>query len=297
MKFTKSELEIMRVLWHEKKPLTRHEILECSKDRTWKTNSFYILINSLLNKNAISEGGMARSGKTFARQYAANITEEEYYGQTISEYETASVAEDFEVNEIDQEPIDVTEFSPDAFKDPTILLQELRQRDRKPDDIEENTNPDNYEDALVTIEQSNESHSSLEDAFWDELDHMKMSYSYKPVLLQAMMSLADVDGKAKLDQIVDYFIDFYKVRAQAGLFVEQPDSTFVQYPEDRKKARKTILIYPFKRFEEKQMMTFNQVEDTLEIVPSIWDDISKNTRRRIHAKCELNIEKYYSRYL
>ena len=239
---------------------------------------------------------MARSGKTFARQYAASITEEEYYGQTISEYETASAAEDFEVNEIDQEPIDVTEFSPDAFKDPTILLQELRQRDRKQDDSEENANPDNYEDTLVTIEQTNEAHSLLEDAFWDELDHMKMSYSYKPVLLQAMMRLADVDGKAKLDHIVEYFIDFYKARAQAGLFVEQADSTFVQYPEDRKKARRTILIYPFKRFEEKQMMVFNREEDTLEIVPTIWDDISKNTRRRIHAKCELNIEKYYSRY-
>lgn len=296
MKLTKSELEIMKVLWHKKRLLTRHEILECSKDRTWKTNSFHILINRLLSKNAISEGGMSRSGKTFARQYVANITEEEYCGQTISEYETASGAKEFEVSETDQEPIDVTEFSPDAFKDPTILLQELRQRDRKPDNLEENADPDNYVNALETIEQGNESHSSLEDAFWEELDHMKMSYSYKPVLLQAMMRLADVDGKAKLDQIVEYFIDFYKAREQAGLFIEQAVSTFVQYPEDRKKARRTILIYPFKRFEEKQMMEFNQVEDTLAIVPTIWDDISKNTRRRIYAKCELNIEKYYSRY-
>ena len=84
-------------------------------------------------------------------------------------------------------------------------------------------------------------------------------------------------GKRSLIILLNTSLTFYKARAQAGLFVEQADSTFVQYPEDRKKARRTILIYPFKRFEEKQMMVFNREEDTLEIVPTIWDDISKKT--------------------
>lgn len=60
MELTKSELEIMNVIWDAKRPLTRGEILDLSVDKKWKDNSIHILLNRLLEKGAIIEGGFAR---------------------------------------------------------------------------------------------------------------------------------------------------------------------------------------------------------------------------------------------
>lgn len=50
MELTKSELEIMNVIWDAKRPLTRGEILDLSVDKKWKDNSIHILLNRLLEK-------------------------------------------------------------------------------------------------------------------------------------------------------------------------------------------------------------------------------------------------------
>ena len=83
MELTKSELEIMNVIWGAGKPLTRGEILELSVDKNWKDNSIHILLNRLLAKGALSEGGFARSGKSYGRLYEATLTGVEYYARNV----------------------------------------------------------------------------------------------------------------------------------------------------------------------------------------------------------------------
>ena len=83
MKLTKSELEIMNVLWNAERPLTRSDILSLSEGKTWKDNSIHILLNGLLKKEAIREDGFARSGKVWGRLYAPNISIDEYYEENV----------------------------------------------------------------------------------------------------------------------------------------------------------------------------------------------------------------------
>ena len=83
MELTKSELEIMNVLWDAGRPLTRGEILELSVDKKWKDNSIHILLNRLLSKGAIAEGGFTRSGKSYGRLYEPQISGEEYYAGSV----------------------------------------------------------------------------------------------------------------------------------------------------------------------------------------------------------------------
>jgi len=83
MELTKSELEIMNVIWAAERPLTRGEILELSVDKNWKDNSIHILLNRLLAKGALVESGFARSGKSYGRLYEAKLTGEEYYAENV----------------------------------------------------------------------------------------------------------------------------------------------------------------------------------------------------------------------
>ncbi|MEG0597555.1 MAG: DEAD/DEAH box helicase, partial [Oscillospiraceae bacterium] len=64
------------------------------------------------------------------------------------------------------------------------------------------------------------------DLFMDMVRQMDMSYSYKPVLLKAILLYADEKGRVKLSDIVAYFRDYYEARRAAGLVVEKPNSIY-----------------------------------------------------------------------
>lgn len=83
MELTKSELEVMNILWQANRPLSRSEILTLSVSKTWKDSSIHILLNGLLKKEAIKEAGYIRSGKTFGRLYAASVSCQEYYAKNV----------------------------------------------------------------------------------------------------------------------------------------------------------------------------------------------------------------------
>ena len=67
MELTKSEMEIMDVLWESGQPLSRSDLLERSEEKTWKDSSVHILLNGLLQR--------ARSGKPVSSSAAKPTAE------------------------------------------------------------------------------------------------------------------------------------------------------------------------------------------------------------------------------
>ena len=83
MELTRSEMEIMDVLWDAGQPLSRSDLLDRAEEKTWKDSSVHILLNGLLAKEAIREAGLIKRSKTFGRIFAPTMTREEYFAQTI----------------------------------------------------------------------------------------------------------------------------------------------------------------------------------------------------------------------
>ena len=83
MELTRSEMEIMDVLWASDAPLSRADLLARSEEKTWKDSSVHILLNGLLVKGAIREAGLVKRSKTFGRTFAPTLTREEYFATTI----------------------------------------------------------------------------------------------------------------------------------------------------------------------------------------------------------------------
>lgn len=83
MYLTKNELEIMDILWEQKRPLSRGELLALPEKKTWMDSSIHILLNSLLRKGAIREAGYTKCGKTSGRIYEAALSIAEYYVRTL----------------------------------------------------------------------------------------------------------------------------------------------------------------------------------------------------------------------
>ncbi|WP_312906873.1 BlaI/MecI/CopY family transcriptional regulator [Tissierella praeacuta] len=75
---TIKEIEVMEILWKEQRALTSSEIVELSRNSTWKKSSIHILLNSLLKKGAIEVEGFIRNNKAYARTFKPIISFEDY---------------------------------------------------------------------------------------------------------------------------------------------------------------------------------------------------------------------------
>lgn len=83
MELTRSEMEIMDVLWEARMPLSRSDLLSRSEEKSWKDSSVHILLNGLLHKGAIREAGVVKRSKTYGRTFVPTLSREEYFATTI----------------------------------------------------------------------------------------------------------------------------------------------------------------------------------------------------------------------
>ncbi len=76
---TKSEHQIMNLLWSVDRPLSCSEIVELSGDKTWKDSYVHSLIKSLLKKDVVKIDAFELISRSYARKFSAKITKEEFH--------------------------------------------------------------------------------------------------------------------------------------------------------------------------------------------------------------------------
>jgi len=137
--------------------------------------------------------------------------------------------------------------------------------------------------------------SNRKDLFLDMIRQMDMSYSYKPVLIKAVLARADDKGRVKLGDIVAYFRDFYEQRRTAGLVVEKAASIYAKGCYTDKDVERNILANPFKRFEDMQMMRHTKTLGIVQIDEAVWKNLSQEEKAEIERICDQKLTEYYAR--
>ena len=137
--------------------------------------------------------------------------------------------------------------------------------------------------------------SNRKELFLDMIRQMDMSYSYKPVLIKAILLYADEKGRVKLEDIVSYFRSYYEGRRTAGLAVEKKNSIFAKGGYTAKEAERNILSNPFKRFEDMQMLHHTKTLGIVQVDEPVWKKLSKAEKAEIEKICDEKLEQYYGR--
>ena len=88
---TKSEREIMDVLWEKREALTSSEIIKSSINKSWKDTSIHLLLRVLLKKNIIEVAGFKKTTRNYARTFKATMSQYDYFFQ-----------EDFQTMDLDR---------------------------------------------------------------------------------------------------------------------------------------------------------------------------------------------------
>lgn len=131
--------------------------------------------------------------------------------------------------------------------------------------------------------------------FMDMVRRMDMSYSYKPVLVLAVLECADPSGRMKLADLVSFFRAFYAKRRAAGLSVEKKNSLYCREDVTDKEIERNILINPFKRFEDMQMMRHTKTLGIVEVDSTIWKRLTDEEKGEIAQICQEKLQHYYAR--
>lgn len=81
IRLTKSEREIMNVLWDTREALTSSEIIKYSVNKSWKDTSVHLLLKTLLDKNIIEVAGLKKTTRNYARTFRATMSQYDYFFQ------------------------------------------------------------------------------------------------------------------------------------------------------------------------------------------------------------------------
>ena len=137
--------------------------------------------------------------------------------------------------------------------------------------------------------------ANRKDMFMEMIRQMDMSYSYKPVLMKAILLYADSKGMIKLADIVSYFKSFYENRRDSGLPVEKKNSIFAKGGYTDKDAERNILSNPFKRFEDMQMLRHTKTLGIVQVEETVWKHLTAEEKDEIERICDKKLDAYYSR--
>ena len=75
---TKSEKQIMDLLWSVDEPLSCTQIVEMSGDKTWKDSYVHSLIKSLIKKDMVEIAALELISRSYARKFSPKLNKEQY---------------------------------------------------------------------------------------------------------------------------------------------------------------------------------------------------------------------------
>ena len=122
-----------------------------------------------------------------------------------------------------------------------------------------------------------------------------MTYSYKPVLLLALLDLMDEYGRAKIDDIVRFFIDYYAKRRATGDKTEKATSIFAREVVNASDAKRNILANPFKRFADMRFLSYSNDFEHIEMNRALFRQLTSGDAAEIRSICQEKLDAYYGR--
>lgn len=137
--------------------------------------------------------------------------------------------------------------------------------------------------------------ANMKDKFMAMVKTMDMSFSYKPVLLKAMLTHADENGRVLVEDIVDYFMDFYRARKEKGLVVEKPQSLYCKDGYTKKDVERNIFQNPFKRFEDMRFMNRCRDVEYVEFNRYVFKRLTQGEVDWIIRHCDEKLAEYFTR--
>lgn len=129
----------------------------------------------------------------------------------------------------------------------------------------------------------------------DYCRNMKMSYSYKPVLILALFHYGDKNGCITIERATRYFREYYASRKEQGLCVEKKKCIYLHDEVTDEQIIENVLSNPVKALTKSGLFFFNEETQVFSISPEIWASIERKSKMAITKICNQKLQDYYSK--
>jgi len=123
---------------------------------------------------------------------------------------------------------------------------------------------------------------------------MKMTYSYKPLLILALLNQGNDKGCIDIDAAVRYFRDYYQERCNQGLCVEKKPCIYQKKDVSDKQISTNLITNPVPALAQSGYFFFNSETKLFSISPEIWNVMDKKSKSEIKRICRKKLEDYYT---
>ncbi len=137
--------------------------------------------------------------------------------------------------------------------------------------------------------------SNRKEMFFEMVETMNMSYSYKPVFILSFLDHMNENGEARIADIADSFAEFYEDRRERGLPAEKKKCIFTREDKKatKKEVEKLILSNPFKRFEDMHFMHHAKYLGIIKLDRYIMKQFTEDEVHHMRECCYQALDRYF----
>ncbi|MDD4592977.1 MAG: hypothetical protein PHG06_21540 [Parabacteroides sp.] len=154
-------------------------------------------------------------------------------------------------------------------------------------------NDETIDTHIPSMEKCLVKEDTYKNLLFDYCKSMRMSYSYKPVLILAVLEVGS-NGYISIDSAVSYFRHFYTQRRKQGLKIEKGNCIYQRPDISDESIAVNIIANPVKALSSSGYLHYDKVNNVFGFRTDLWNVLSEDDKNLIRSVCHTKLEKYYS---
>lgn len=123
---------------------------------------------------------------------------------------------------------------------------------------------------------------------------MRMSYSYKPLLILALLHAGEQDGSIAIQCAAEYFRDFYSERKSRGLPAEKKKCIYLRDDFTLDQVMANLVSNPVKALVASGYFFYNEGTQVFAVSPEIWSVMKRGKKASLTKICKQKLKEYYT---
>jgi len=137
--------------------------------------------------------------------------------------------------------------------------------------------------------------STVKEDFFEFLEERDYSLSYKMPFMLALIKNIDSIGDARIDDVLDDYIAFYRNRLDRGLQVDRSTCPYnEEMLKDRKAVSRNMLTNPFEKFERKRFLYYSKDLSVISVNHALLSQMEEADWERVRNQMNEDLKNYYA---
>lgn len=123
---------------------------------------------------------------------------------------------------------------------------------------------------------------------------MRMSYSYKPILILALLSYADKSGNLSIEKAAKYFRVYFTIRKNKGLTVEKNKCIYLKDDVTDDEIIANLISNPVRALSETEFFAYNSKTRIFSLREELYRALDSGAKERLSSICCERLDQYYN---